>query len=239
MTQLSGEAKQRYVAEMFARIAGRYDLMNTVMTGGMHHRWRRKTAQVTVAGLNGAALDAATGTGDLASALSRQPGIDRVVGIDFLWEMIVLAQGKAKAKTVNDKTSLLVGDALALPFPDASFACASAAFSLRNMPDLPRALSEMVRVVRPGGRVTTLELSPLPKGMKARAFRLYFHHMVPLLGQLITGERAAYTYLPHSVDYFLEADNLAAQFSALGLIAVGYRKLGLGAVALHWGSKPA
>jgi len=253
MAELKGEAKQRYVAQMFARIAGRYDLMNTLMTGGMHRRWRRKTAQITAQGLVGVplagprlALDVATGTGDLAFALAKQPGIDRAVGLDFLPEMIALAQAKARARGLAGQTSLIVGDALALPFPNASFACATAGFSLRNMPDLPQALAEMVRVVRPGGRVTTLELTPLSAGIKsgpfnrlrAGLFRVYFHRLVPLLGQLIAGDKSAYTYLPQSVDRFLQADNLARLFQDLGLTGVGYLKLGFGTVALHWGDKP-
>ena len=238
MANLQGQAKQRYVAQMFARIAHRYDLMNTLMTGGMHRSWRQKTVQVTAQGLPGKALDVATGTGDLALALARRPEIDQAVGVDFLPEMVALARGKARARQLARKTSFIVGDALALPFPDASFACATAGFSLRNVVDLPQALAEMVRVVCPGGRVTTLELTPLPDGAKAAFFRFYFHRLVPLLGQIIAGNRAAYTYLPQSVDRFLEADNLARLFQEQGLAGVGYLRLGFGTVALHWGSKP-
>jgi demethylmenaquinone methyltransferase/2-methoxy-6-polyprenyl-1,4-benzoquinol methylase len=238
MAELEGEAKQRYVADMFARIARRYDLMNTLMTAGMHRRWRQKTAQVATQGLVGKALDIATGTGDLALALARRPGVHFAVGIDFLPEMVALAQVKAHARGLAGKTSLIVGDALSLPFPDASFACATAGFSLRNMADLPKALAEMVRVVGPGGRVATLELTPLPTGARAALPRFYFHRLVPLLGQLIAGDRTAYTYLPQSVDRFLEAENLAELFRGLGLSGVGYLKMGFGMVALHWGNKP-
>lgn len=239
MADLHGQAKQRYVADLFARIAPRYDLMNTLMTGGMHHLWRRKTVQVTAQGLAGKTLDVATGTGDLALALARCPGIDHSVGIDLLPPMISLAQAKARRKGLAGKTTMMLGDALALPFPDASFACATAGFSLRNMPDLPQALAEMVRVVRPGGRVTTLELTTTLEGVVVAPFRFYFHRLVPLLGQLVAGDRSAYTYLPQSVDRFLEAENLAGLFRELGLTDVGYLRMGLGAVALHWGNKPA
>ena len=95
----------------------------------------------------------------------------------------------------------------------------------------------MIRVVRPGGRITTLELSPMPAGIRSRLFRLYFHCLVPLMGQLIAGNRSAYAYLPQSVDYFLQADRLAALFQELGLVNVGYRRLGMGTVALHWGQR--
>src|SRR5688572_7216268 len=160
MAELSGQARQRYVADLFARIAPRYDLMNTLMTGGMHLRWRQKTAQVTARGLRGKALDVATGTGGLALALACRPEIDQVVGVDLLPEMLGLAQTKARTRGLSRQTTLLMGDALALPFPDNTFACATAGFSLRNMPDLRQALVEMARVVSPGGRLTTLELTP-------------------------------------------------------------------------------
>ena len=238
MAQLRGDARQTYVADLFARIAGRYDLMNSLMTGGMHHRWKRHTARLAAAGLTGPALDIATGTGDLALALARQPGIDRAVGIDLLMPMIARGQAKLRDKPAAGPVAFLVGDALQLPFPDGRFACATAGFSLRNMPDLPQAIAEMARVVRPGGRIATLELTPLDgRSLKSRLFRPYFHGIVPLIGQLVAGDRAAYTYLPQSVDYFLQADRLADLFQASGLAAVGYQKLGFGAVAVHWGVK--
>lgn len=238
MAQLSGPAKQQYVADLFARISPRYDLMNTLMTGGMHHRWKRKTAELTAQGLQGIALDVATGTGDLALALARRPGVSRAVGVDLLPEMLAVGRIKSRDKGLRDGVTLLAGDALSLPFPDGCFACATAGFSLRNMPDLPQALSEMVRVVQTGGRVTTLELTPMGRGLRARFFRLYFHGLVPLIGQLIAGDRTAYTYLPESVDYFLEANRLAELFRQVGLVDVGYLSLGFGTVALHYGTKP-
>ena len=238
MANLSGEAKQTYVADLFARIAGRYDLMNSLMTGGMHHRWKRLTARVTAEGLSGPAVDIATGTGDLAFALGLQSGVTRAVGVDLLLEMIALAQEKKEKSSASERLSFVMGDALSLPFPDGAFACATAGFSLRNMPDLPAAIAEMARIVRPGGRVTTLELTPMAPGLKGSLFRLYFHRIVPLIGQIVAGDRTAYTYLPKSVDYFLEADRLARLFKEVGLVNTGYRKLGFGTVAIHYGTKP-
>lgn len=243
MANLQGEEKQVFVADLFARIAGRYDLMNTLMTGGMHHRWKRRTADVTTRGLVGPALDIATGTGDLAYAMAGRPGVTASIGVDLLPEMIRQAQtkrtgGKQASANFVDGTGFLLGDALSLPFADGSFACATAGFSLRNMPDLPSAIAEMFRVVRSGGRVTTLELTPMPPGPRSALFRLYFHGIVPRVGQLIAGDRGAYTYLPQSVDYFLEANRLARLFEETGLVDVSFRKLGFGTVALHQGRKP-
>ena len=237
MAQLEGEAKREYVTGLFARIASRYDLMNDLMTFGQHRRWKQRTARLTAQGLQGDSLDIATGTGDLALALSRQPGIVQSIGLDLLPEMISIGCAKTRSQGLSARTTMILGDALQLPFPDGSFVCATAGFSLRNMPDLKGALTEMVRVVRPGGRITTLELSPMPAGIKATLFRFYFHRLVPLMGQLIAGNRSAYTYLPQSVDYFLEADRLAGLFQELGLVNVGYRRMGMGTVALHWGQR--
>ena len=239
MTQLRGDAKRDYVADLFARIAPRYDLMNTLMTLGMHRRWKRETARRTAQGLVGPALDIATGTGDLLLELARQSQVSHAVGVDLLPEMLALGRAKAAGRPEFAGATLVLGDALALPFPDDSFACATAGFSLRNMPDLAQALAEMVRVVRPGGRVTTLELTPLPAGVKAHLLRPYFHLLVPVLGRLIAGDRAAYTYLPQSVDYFPDAPSLSRMFEASSLVDVGYQLLGFGTVALHRGSKPS
>ena len=262
MAHLRGDDKRQYVAEMFARISPRYDLMNSLMTGGLHHRWKRETARFTAAGLRGAALDVATGTGDLAFALARCSGIDRAVGVDLLSEMLTIAAGKPAAHQQQPSpphtqssprssqssfrrkpessppVSFMMGDALQLPFPDGAFVCATAGFSLRNMADVPAAIAEMARVVSPGGRVTTLELTPMPPGIRAALGRLYFHRFVPLMGQIVAGDRTAYTYLPSSVDYFLTAEGLAEVYQQAGLVNVGYRRLGLGGVALHYGEKP-
>lgn len=238
MVELRGEAKRRYVADMFTRIARRYDAMNTLMTGGLHHRWRQRAVQAATRGLAGRALDVATGTGDLALGLARRPGIDHTVGVDFLPQMLGRCRAKARARGLAGKTTLVLADAQALPFRDHTFACVTAGFSLRNMVDLRQALAEMVRVVRPGGRVTTLELIPSPPGVAAAPVRFYFHRLVPLLGQLVVGDRSAYTYLPQSADHFLEADHLARLLRELGLADVGYMRMGLGTVAVHWGNKP-
>ena len=238
MAGLTGADKQRYVADLFSRISRRYDLMNDLMTLGMHRGWKRRTARQASQGLTGPALDVSTGTGDLALELARCPGVDRVVGVDLLPVMIARARERSVKHGPPADIGLLVGDALALPFRDGAFCCATAGFSLRNMPDVRQALEEMVRVVRPGGRVALLELTPMERGLKTRLFRPYFHGLVPLIGRAVAGDRSAYTYLPQSVDRFLEAEALAGMLRELGLARVSYRRLGMGTVSLHWGEKP-
>jgi len=238
MAELRGGERQRYVARLFSRISGHYDLMNDLMTLGMHRGWKRKTAAIASHALSGAALDVSTGTGDLAFRLAGRSSIRHTVALDLLPEMIVRAQARAARQGMMGSVSLLVGDALSLPFPSGAFACATAGFSLRNMPDAPRAISEMARVIRPGGRVALLELSPMESGLKSRLFRLYFHGAVPLVGSIVARDRAAYTYLPQSVDAFYDAEELSAIMSESGLEGVGYRRLGFGTVCIHWGDKP-
>ncbi|MCE2463762.1 MAG: class I SAM-dependent methyltransferase, partial [Dehalococcoidia bacterium] len=169
-----GDVKRRYVSDLFSRIAPRYDLMNTVMTGGMHHRWRSVAVKAATRDLEGAALDVATGTGDLAFTLARAQGISSVIGLDLLPEMVVRARSKSHHRATGYDIQFMVGDALSLPFPDNTFACITSGWGLRNMPDLRRSLEEMTRVVRPGGRVVALESLPVQGGLFQYPFRLFF-----------------------------------------------------------------
>ena len=237
MAELQGAEKQRYVADLFSRISGRYDLINDLMTLGMHRRWKQQTAALAAQGLSGPAIDVSTGTGDLALELARCPEVDHAVGLDLLQDMVTRASSKARTRGVSSSVTVMTGDALSLPFADNSFACATAGFSLRNMPDVESALSEMIRVVQPGGRVAILELSPMPKGVRSTLFRPLFHGLVPFIGRAVSGDRSAYSYLPRSVDHFLDAAQLADTLSGLGLADVGYRRIGFGTVAVHWGVK--
>ena len=237
MAELQGVDKQRYVADLFSRISGRYDLMNDLMTLRMHRRWKREAAAFAAQGLSGPAIDVSTGTGDLALELACRPDVDHSVGLDMLRGMVSQAKSKAAARGLSNSVTMMAGDALSLPFTNDSFACATAGFSLRNMADVNKALSEMIRVVRPGGRVVILELSPMRPGLRSRLFRPVFHRLVPLIGSLVAGDKAAYSYLPRSVDYFLEAHRLAEMLSDLGLAEVEFRRLCFGTVAIHWGVK--
>jgi demethylmenaquinone methyltransferase / 2-methoxy-6-polyprenyl-1,4-benzoquinol methylase len=230
-----GRDRARFVGQMFTRIARRYDLMNAVMTLGMDQSWRRVAARETIASPEGPALDLATGTGDLALALLDVHRHRPIVGADFSEGMLGVAREKIVGRDRHDRVRLLAADALALPFEDRAFACVTSAFLLRNLVDLGRGLREMKRVTRPGGRVVALEIAqPTARGF-ARLFRVYFHHVVPLLGRLVAGEAEAYTYLPRSVDSFLTPVELAGAMTEAGLRAVRYRRLGLGTVTVHVG----
>ena len=237
MAELQGTKKQRYVADLFSRISGRYDLMNDLMTLGLHRRWKRRTAETAAQNLEGIAIDVSSGTGDLALELARCSKIYHTVGLDLLQTMISRADQKISSRGMSKVITMMSGDSLSLPFSDDSFACATAGFSLRNMPDIEKALSEMVRVIRPGGRVAILELSPMKPSIKSSLIRPVFHYLVPLVGRLVAGDRSAYSYLPKSVDYFLEAEQLALMLTDIGLQEVKYQRLGFGTVAVHWGTK--
>lgn len=224
-------AKSEMVHAMFTRIAGRYDLMNSLMTGGRHHAWRVVAARETVGAPPGPVLDLATGTGDLALAVrSVDPG-RRVFGADFAEAMLYAAAQKPAIRAM--RLPLLGADALALPFRDATFAAVTSAFLLRNLEDLTAGLKEMRRVTKPGGRVVTLEITrPATPGW-SQLFGLYFHRVVPAVGALVAGDRKAYTYLPDSVERFLAPDDLSALMRRLGYRDARYRRLGLGTIAVH------
>lgn len=227
-------SKADTVRAMFTRIARRYDLMNSLMTAGLHHAWRRRVA-ASVAGVpGGPVLDLATGTADLAIAVrARTPG-RFVAGADFSEGMLQVGQAKLRQRGVAH-VELLAADALALPFRDGAFACVMSAFLLRNLEDLKRGLAEMRRVTVRGGRVVTLDIVRPAQPLWGAVFGAYFSRVVPAIGAFVAGDRQAYTYLPQSVDRFVTPDELAELMEDVGLRDVSYRRLGLGTIALHVG----
>jgi demethylmenaquinone methyltransferase / 2-methoxy-6-polyprenyl-1,4-benzoquinol methylase len=212
---------------MFDRIAGVYDVMNSVMTAGLHHRWRERAVDLARVGPGSRALDVATGTGDLAIALAAR-GAD-VVGSDFSEGMLARAREKSSAVRWEH------GNALALPYEDASFDAATVGFGARNFSDLPGGLAEMVRVVRPGGRVVVLEITTPTRPPLSTFFSLWFDRVVPLLGRL-SGEDQAYSYLPSSVKRFPGPAELGAALARAGLTDVRWILTAGGIIALHSGT---
>lgn len=235
MQPLDGVARPREVATMFARIAPRYDLMNRLMTLGRDLAWRKDAVELVAFPAAQRVLDIGTGTGDLAIDLSAR--VPRVLGVDFCEPMLDAGREKARRLGHRRAIDLLPADALRLPFVDASFDGITTAFTVRNVPDLPSVFGEMARVLRPGGRLACLELSPVRAGWLAALFRPYFHRVVPVLGTIVTGDADAYRYLPASVDRFPSADALAGIMEDAGLREVGYRMLNLGTVALHYATR--
>ena len=202
------------VREMFASIAPRYDAANEVLSLGVHRRWRRAAVRLSGAAPGNRVLDCATGTGDLAIALKRAVGPGgEVVGTDFCAEM--LASAPAKAARAGVDVRFEVADALALPYADRSFDVASIAFGIRNVDDPVRCLREMARVVRPGGRVVVLEFGQ-PRGAFGALFRAYSRVVMPALGGLLTGNRAAYEYLPRTAAVFPAGDRFLALMDEAG-----------------------
>jgi demethylmenaquinone methyltransferase/2-methoxy-6-polyprenyl-1,4-benzoquinol methylase len=231
----AGPDKARFVGEMFSRIAGRYDLMNGLMTLGMHHAWRRVAARQTIPAPDGPALDLATGTADLAFELSEVHPHRLIVGADFSLGMLDVARAKLAYGDLHARVRLVAADALALPFESRAFACVTSAFLLRNLVDLEEGLREMKRVTRLGGRVVALEITQPTLPGFSRLFRFYFHHLVPRIGRLVSGDPEAYSYLPQSVDRFVTPDQLKALMERAGLRPVTWRRLGLGTVTVHTG----
>jgi demethylmenaquinone methyltransferase / 2-methoxy-6-polyprenyl-1,4-benzoquinol methylase len=226
------------VRAMFATIAGRYDLLNHLLSGHMDKRWRRlvaKRLKVSLRSEGVRILDVACGTGDLSLELLETTGA-RVFGTDFCRPMLELAARKAARHRL--RMPLIEGDALRLPFVDCSFDGATIAFGLRNLSDVAGGLKELVRVVKPGGKVAVLEFSqPVVPGFRW-LFRVYFTKVLPLVGGLIGGSKTAYQYLPDSVSQFPDQENLAALMSQAGLEDVAYENLTGGIAALHIGRRP-
>ncbi len=223
--------KARFVRDMFDRISTKYDVMNRLMTFGQDVRWRKLAIAVTGLERGGRLLDLGCGTGDLAfDALKREPQL--VVAADFSIEMTRIGMQK---KNGRHNLVFAAADGTALPFSDGVFDAAVSGFVMRNVTDIDRFIAEMVRVVRPGGRVAILEITPFDKPLLQPFYRLYFHKIVPLIGGFVARDRQAYTYLPKSVDIFLTADELKSRMEKIGMQPVEYRLLNMGTVALHSG----
>lgn len=226
MTHEAGLLPPEGVRTMFDRIAPVYDVMNRVMTAGLDQRWRRATVrQVVERGDH--VLDACCGTGDFA-IIARKAG-GSVVGLDFSAGMLERARRKDKV------IDWVQGDLLALPFEEATFDAATVGFGVRNVADLPRALAELYRVLKPGGRVGILEITR-PKGPMRVFYSFWFDRVVPLLGKLLPGG-SAYTYLPASVKRFPPAKELAELMRVAGFADVRYQLVAGGIVARHLGVK--
>jgi demethylmenaquinone methyltransferase / 2-methoxy-6-polyprenyl-1,4-benzoquinol methylase len=250
----SGRLEAEQVRQMFDRVAGVYDVLNTTMTAGLHRRWRERAADFVHVGPGGKVLDVATGTGDLALVLARRvwPG-GEVVASDFSPAMLARAKAKAAAASGALVTPRFEwADAMQLPYEDDAFDAATVGFGARNFSDLQRGLAEMARVVRPGGRVVVLEItSSTGRSLLAVFLAVWFDRVVPRLGRLVEalaggpwrararereGISAAYAYLPSSVKRFPSSHELAAEMARAGLGDIRYMLTAGGIIAIHAGT---
>jgi len=223
------------IRAMFGGIARQYDLMNTVMTAGMHHRWRRLGVEAAAVSPGDACLDVCCGTGDFAFALYDVCGpLGSVTGIDFSRRMLEVA--RRKARSANRPVDFRWGDATNIEFDDNRFNCATVGFGVRNIEDIHGVFSEMARVVRPGGRVVCLEITQPSREPFKRFYGVWFDRLVPTLGRLVSRHNQAYAYLPSSVRRFPPAPRLKEIMEEAGLRDVNYRLLAGSIIALHWGT---
>ena len=242
----TGQARAQYVRTLFDAIAQRYDLMNRLMTLGRDAAWRKIAAAAVIGPETRTVLDVGAGTGDLSLAVAdAMPGGGRIVALDFAAEMLGVARAKLQRRAARQDGQPAVvvlpvqGDALALPLRADACDALVTAFTVRNLADLDGALAEFHRVLRPGGRLASLEITSPTMPVFRTLFRYYFWHVVPLVGAAVAGYGAAYRYLPASVQAFLSRRQLQRRFQAAGFAQVTARPLALGTIALHTGTQVA
>jgi demethylmenaquinone methyltransferase/2-methoxy-6-polyprenyl-1,4-benzoquinol methylase len=235
-SRADGDQFAGQVRGMFDRIAGVYDLMNSAMTAGLHHGWRRRAADRAELRPGDSALDVCCGTGDFALELAERVGPEgTVIGCDFSESMLDLARQKASER--GAAVTFEWADALALPYESESFDAVTVGFGVRNLADLDAGIIELTRVLKPGGRLVILEITTPTRPPLSTFFALWFDRIVPVLGTL-AGDRDAYTYLPESVKRFPPPEGLALIMDRAGLEGIRYTVLAGGIIAIHSGARP-
>ncbi len=236
-TEVPETAKAGMVHGVFSSVASKYDIMNDVMSVGVHRLWKDAMMDWLAPRNDQRLLDVAGGTGDIAFRfLKRAPKANAVV-LDMTENMLIEGRKRAEAEQLADKLDWLAGDAMALPFPDNSFDRYTISFGIRNVTRVQDALSEAFRVLRPGGRLVVLEFSQLPNEMMQKAYDLYSFNVIPRMGQAIAGDRDSYQYLVESIRQFPDQDRFATMIRDAGFEQVSYRNLSMGIAALHSGWK--
>jgi len=224
---------------MFGRIAPRYDLMNRIMTAGQDLRWRKEAIRHASLQAGGLVLDLGAGTGDLAREALRQQPACRLVCADLTLEMMFIGQERTHS-SIEDGAVLgwTAADAQLLPFPEGSFQAVVSGFLLRNVHDVRQSLVDQYRVVKAGGWVVALDTNPPPKNMLTPLINFHLRKVIPALGRIIAGHPQEYQYLPASTEGFLQPEELSQRFIETGFVEVGFERLMLGTVSIHWGRKP-
>jgi demethylmenaquinone methyltransferase / 2-methoxy-6-polyprenyl-1,4-benzoquinol methylase len=229
--------KAGMVHGVFSRVASRYDVMNDLMSVGVHRLWKDAMMDWLAPRAGQRLLDVAGGTGDIAFRfLKRAPAASAVV-CDLTEPMLVEGRKRAEAEKLAQSLDWVVGDAMSLPFPDHSFDVYTISFGIRNVTRIPDALREAHRVLKPGGRLMVLEFSQIPNDLMQKVYDLYSFNVIPALGQVVAGDRASYQYLVESIRKFPDQDRFAALIGDAGFGQVKYRNLTMGVAALHSGWK--
>lgn len=236
----TSDEKAKYVLSQFNRIAARYDLTNDVISLGLHRAWKRRAVRALCTKPSGRYLDVCCGTGDIAMLIAQTLGFGSVVtGLDFSQTMLNIA--RSRETTLRQKSGASInwveGDAQEMPFDDCSFDGAIISFGLRNLTDFSKGIGEMARVVRPGGKVISLDLGHSRLPLFTQLFHVYFHYVVPIIGQVLQNDRQAYTYLPESLRTYPRPKEITKLFQQAQLSDVTYVPLALGSVAMHIGTK--
>ena len=229
--------KAGLVHGVFSRVASRYDVMNDLMSVGIHRVWKNAMMDWLAPRDGQQLLDVAGGTGDIAFRFLKRAPRARVTVCDMTESMLVEGRKRAEAETLADRLGWVTGDAMALPFKDNSFDRYTISFGIRNVTRIPDALAEAYRVLRPGGRLMVLEFSQLPVPAMQWAYDRYSFNVIPVMGQLIANDRDSYQYLVESIRKFPDQDTFAAMIRDAGFDRVQYRNLSLGIAALHSGWK--
>ncbi|MFV0244266.1 MAG: bifunctional demethylmenaquinone methyltransferase/2-methoxy-6-polyprenyl-1,4-benzoquinol methylase UbiE [Qingshengfaniella sp.] len=235
--EVNEDEKAGLVHGVFSSVASRYDIMNDLMSGGIHRLWKTAMLDWLAPRPDQRLLDVAGGTGDIAFRFLRRASGSRAVVCDMTAAMLDEGKRRADAAALADRLDWVVGDAMALPFADASFDVYTISFGIRNVTRIPDALSEAYRVLRPGGRLMVLEFSQLPNAGLQWAYDRYSYNIIPAMGQAVTGDRDSYQYLVESIRKFPDQDRFAEMIRTAGFDLVKYRNLSMGIAALHSGWK--
>lgn len=237
MTLPTKENKERYVRDMFNSIAKRYDLLNTIMSLGMDTYWRKFTVKTSGVSTGGNALDICCGTGMLVYELSKVVGPQgKVTGLDFSEEMLLVAKKRVIELNLNN-VKLIQGNAMDLPFPENTFDCVTVGWGLRNVPDISQVIAQMVKVVKPGGKIVSLDMAKPNAPVFKQVYWFYFEKLVPLFGKIWAGKQSPYSYLHDSAKEFPHQNELAKMFANAGLQATKAHDLFGGVVAAVEGTK--
>lgn len=231
------DAKAGMVHEVFSSVASKYDIMNDVMSGGIHRIWKDAMMDWLAPRPGQKLLDVAGGTGDVAFRFLKRAGDAHVTVCDMTEPMLIEGRKRAEAAEMADKLDWVVGDAMALPFADNSFDVYTISFGIRNVTRIEDALSEAYRVLRPGGRLMVLEFSQIPNDLLQKIYDLYSFNIIPRMGQMVAGDRESYQYLVESIRKFPPQERFAQMIREAGFGNVSFRNLSLGIAALHSGWK--